>query len=68
MLIFVVLQVTGKERIILGRLKEWFNGLGGDEALMEEEERPAMARDVLWGGEVPELFSHSAGQGLIATP
>ena len=41
---------------------------------MEEEERPAMvkdreeARDVLWGGEVPEWFSHLAGQGLIVTP
>ena len=39
-----------------------------------EEERPAMAkdreeaRDVWWGGEVPELFSHPAGQGVIVTP
>ena len=41
---------------------------------MEEEGRPAMAndreeaRDVLWGREVPELFSHFAGQGLFVTP
>ena len=47
MLTFVALQVTGEEGIILGRLRKWFNELGGDEALMEEEEeeRPAMAED-----------------------
>ena len=60
--------------MILGRLRKWFNGLGRDEALIEKEERPVIAknseaaRDVLWGGEVPELFSHFAGQGLIVTP
>ena len=81
MLTFVVLQVIGEEGIILGRQRKSLNGLGGDEALMEdeeeeeeEEERPAMAKDregarvVSWGGEVPELSSHFAGQGSIAYP